>query len=190
MHLRCIRQCAWRDFSLGRYQKDGTTRQLPRFSFFPPEVSRRLVLHCPHALLLVLIEDRSCRPAFSRLSGHPVWTNLTHVIPLCGPLKRETDRQRGNAKQVPTEKEMFQNLTVSFLGKEGREGRKKEGGGAQQNKQRARADCECGTLAMRWEQGIRGREGERLCGAKREESPDFSKMLCVLPKRWNRATKD
>lgn len=48
-----------------------------------------------------------------------------HVIPLCGPLERETDRHRGNAKQVPTEKEMFQNLTVSFLGKEGREGKER-----------------------------------------------------------------
>lgn len=92
---------------------------------FPPGVSKRLVLHRPHALLLVLIEDRSCHPVFSRLSGHPVRTNLTHVIPLCGPLKRETDRHRGNSKQVPMEKEMFQNLTVSFLGKEGREGKER-----------------------------------------------------------------
>lgn len=82
-------------------------------------------MHCPQALLPVLIEDRSCHPVFSRLSGHPVRTNLMHVIPLCGPLERETDRHRGNAKQVPTEKEMFQNLTVSFLGKEGREGKER-----------------------------------------------------------------
>ncbi len=102
---------------------------------FPPGVSKRLVLHRPHALLLALIEDRSCHPVFSRLSGHPVRMNLMHVIPLCGPLKRETDRHRGNSKQVPTEREMFQNLTVSFLGKEGREGKERRWPGGSPVKQ-------------------------------------------------------
>ena len=47
---------------------------------------------------------------------------------LCVVLTKEKQIDGGKFREVPTRKEMFQNLTLSFLGKEGRgkEGKEKD----------------------------------------------------------------
>ena len=64
-------------------------------------------------------------PTSSLQQGHPVWTCLQHVIPLCGPHKRETDRRR-EAQRCQRRERCFRIWHCHFSEREG-EGKERPG---------------------------------------------------------------